>query len=70
MQVVSLHCNLDANTTHLMNKERLSLMKKDAILVSSAPILHFNPGSETVNPLPEMGLGRSPGDPYGSYTTQ
>lgn len=34
--VVSLHCNLDANTTHLMNKERLGLMKKDAILVNAA----------------------------------
>lgn len=25
--VVSLHCNLDANTVHLMNKERLNMMK-------------------------------------------
>lgn len=35
-QVVSLHCNLDGNTMHLMNKERLELMKKDAILVNAA----------------------------------
>jgi hypothetical protein len=34
--VVSLHCNLDASTTHLMNQERLKLMKKDAILVNAA----------------------------------
>ena len=34
--MVSLHCNLDANTMHLMNKERLNLMKKDAILVNAA----------------------------------
>ena len=25
--VVSLHCNLDANTHHLMNAERLNMMK-------------------------------------------
>jgi hypothetical protein len=25
--VVSLHCNLDADTKHLMNKERLNMMK-------------------------------------------
>ncbi|GMH43611.1 hypothetical protein BSKO_11533 [Bryopsis sp. KO-2023] len=34
--VVSLHCNLDENTTHLINKERLALMKKDAVLVNAA----------------------------------
>lgn len=34
--MVSLHCNLDENTMHLMNKERLELMKKDAILVNAA----------------------------------
>ncbi|KAK9817771.1 hypothetical protein WJX72_001967 [[Myrmecia] bisecta] len=34
--VVSLHCNLDAKTKHLMNKERLNMMKKDAILVNAA----------------------------------
>ena len=34
--VVSLHCNLDANTRHLINKQRLGLMKKDAVLVNAA----------------------------------
>ena len=34
--MVSLHCNLDADTTHLMNKERLNLMKSDGILVNAA----------------------------------
>lgn len=36
MQVVSLHCNLDANTHHLMNKDRLEMMKPDAVLVNAA----------------------------------
>jgi lactate dehydrogenase-like 2-hydroxyacid dehydrogenase len=35
-QVVSLHCNLDDNTRHLINKERLAMMKKDAVLVNAA----------------------------------
>ncbi|KAG7666909.1 hypothetical protein Ndes2526B_g04604 [Nannochloris sp. 'desiccata'] len=34
--VVSLHCNLDENTKHLINKERLNMMKKDAVLVNAA----------------------------------
>ncbi|KAL4855140.1 Glutamate synthase [NADH] [Chlorella vulgaris] len=34
--VVSLHCNLDDNTRHLMNAERLSMMKRDAVLVNAA----------------------------------
>ncbi|PSC68951.1 glycerate dehydrogenase [Micractinium conductrix] len=34
--VVSLHCNLDDNTRHLMNAQRLSLMKPDAVLVNAA----------------------------------
>lgn len=33
---MSLHCNLDANTRHLINKQRLSLMKEDAVLVNAA----------------------------------
>ena len=36
LQVVSLHCNLDANTRHLMNAERLNMMKRDAVLVNAA----------------------------------
>ena len=36
MQVVSLHCNLDANTHHLINKERLTMMKDDAVLINAA----------------------------------
>lgn len=34
--VVSLHCNLDASTRHLINKERLNMMKPDAVLVNAA----------------------------------
>lgn len=34
--VVSLHCNLDENTKHLINSERLSIMKKDAVLINAA----------------------------------
>lgn len=34
--VVSLHCNLDDNTRHLMNAERLGMMKRDAVLVNAA----------------------------------
>ena len=35
-QVVSLHCNLDENTKHLINAERLNMMKPDAVLVNAA----------------------------------
>lgn len=34
--VVSLHCNLDENTRHLINKQRLETMKPDAVLVNAA----------------------------------
>lgn len=34
--VVSLHCNLDENTKHLINKKRLGLMKSDAVLINAA----------------------------------
>lgn len=34
--VVSLHCNLDATTRHLINKQRLEMMKPDAVLVNAA----------------------------------
>ena len=34
--MVSLHCNLDADTKHLINAERLALMKPDAVLVNAA----------------------------------
>jgi hydroxypyruvate reductase 1 len=34
--VVSLHCALDEKTTHLINKERLGMMKEDAVLVNAA----------------------------------
>ena len=36
VQVVSLHCALDEKSKHLMNAERLKLMKPDAILVNAA----------------------------------
>lgn len=35
-QVVSLHCNLDDNTRHLINAARLKMMKPDAVLVNAA----------------------------------
>mmetsp|Transcript_25923 Transcript_25923/g.76833 ORF Transcript_25923/g.76833 Transcript_25923/m.76833 type:complete len:423 (-) Transcript_25923:213-1481(-) len=34
--VVSLHCNLDKSTHHLMNKARLEMMKPEAVLVNAA----------------------------------
>lgn len=34
--VVSLHCNLDESTRHLINEERLNIMKPDAVLVNAA----------------------------------
>ncbi|EIE24184.1 hydroxypyruvate reductase [Coccomyxa subellipsoidea C-169] len=34
--VVSLHCSLDENTYHLLNEDRLNMMKKDAVLVNCA----------------------------------
>mmetsp|Transcript_9019 Transcript_9019/g.18209 ORF Transcript_9019/g.18209 Transcript_9019/m.18209 type:complete len:390 (-) Transcript_9019:1975-3144(-) len=34
--IVSLHPNLDKTTFHLMNSERLQMMKKDAILINCA----------------------------------
>lgn len=36
LQVVSLHCNLDDNTRHLINKNTLKLMKPEAVLVNAA----------------------------------
>lgn len=36
LQVVSLHCALDEKTTHLINRERLGMMKEDAVLVNAA----------------------------------
>lgn len=36
MQVVSLHCNLDESTRHLMNAERLNMMKDSSILINAA----------------------------------
>jgi glycerate dehydrogenase len=36
VQVVSLHCNLDATTRHLMNAGRLQKMKASSILVNAA----------------------------------
>jgi len=36
VQVVSLHCNLDENTKHLINAERLGMMKPDAVLVNAS----------------------------------
>ena len=34
--MVSIHCNLDKETHHLINKERLGLMKPDAILINAS----------------------------------
>jgi hypothetical protein len=33
---VSLHCNLDKDTHHLMNASRLKMMKPNAVLVNAA----------------------------------
>lgn len=33
---MSLHCNLDKSTHHLMNKSRLGMMKRDALLINAA----------------------------------
>ena len=35
-QVVSLHCNLSEDTYHLLNEDRLNMMKKDATLINCA----------------------------------
>ena len=35
-QVVSLHCNLSEETYHLLNEDRLNMMKKDATLINCA----------------------------------
>ncbi len=34
--MVSLHCALDKGTHHLINAERLAMMKKDAVLVNAS----------------------------------
>jgi glycerate dehydrogenase len=36
LQVVSLHCNLDESTHHLINKERLEMMKPSAVIINAA----------------------------------
>lgn len=36
LQVVSLHCNLSEDTFHLLNEDRLNMMKKDATLINCA----------------------------------
>lgn len=36
VQVVSLHCALTDETKHLINTERLNMMKKDAVLVNAS----------------------------------
>jgi glycerate dehydrogenase len=36
LQVVSLHCNLSSNTKHLINAERLAMMKPTAVLINAA----------------------------------
>lgn len=40
-QVVSLHCNLSEDTYHLLNEDRLNMMKKDATLIncSRGPVI-------------------------------
>ena len=34
--MVSLHCNLSEDTYHLLNEDRLNMMKKDATLINCA----------------------------------
>ena len=57
--VVSLHPLLDASTHHLMNAERLKLMKSDAILVNAArgPVINEADLVAHLNTNPEFRAG-------------
>ncbi|XP_010920113.1 glycerate dehydrogenase [Elaeis guineensis] len=66
--VISLHPILDKTTYHLINKERLSIMKKDAILVncSRGPVVDEAALVEhlKVNPMFRVGLDVFEDEPY------
>lgn len=49
--VISLHCPLAEDTYHLVNKERLALMKHDAILINTArgPLIDEDALAEALN---------------------
>lgn len=57
--VVSLHCNLDESTKHLINKERLNMMKPDAVLVNAArgPVIDENALVTHLKAHPEFRAG-------------
>eukprot|EP00210_Caulerpa_lentillifera_P006686 g6389.t1 len=57
--VVSLHCNLDTTTHHLMNKERLAMMKSDGILINAArgPVIDEVALVNHLNENPEFKCG-------------
>ena len=69
---MSLHCNLDEKTKHLINAERLAMMKPDAVLVNAArgPVideaalvahLQANPEFRRVPRMPCTGAERCSG---------
>lgn len=66
--VISLHPILDKTTYHLINKERLSIMKKEAILVncSRGPVVDEAALVEhlKVNPMFRVGLDVFEDEPY------
>ena len=66
--VISLHPILDKTTYHLINKDRLSIMKKDAVLVkaSRGPVIDEAALVEhlKVNPLFRVGLDVFEDEPF------
>ncbi len=57
--VVSLHCLLDESTKHLINKARLNMMKKDAVLINTArgPCVDENALVAHLNANPDFKCG-------------
>ncbi|KAJ4747186.1 Glyoxylate reductase [Rhynchospora pubera] len=66
--VISLHPILDKTTYHLINKERLAIMKKEAVLVncSRGPVVHEVDLVEHLraNPMFRVGLDVFEDEPY------
>lgn len=57
--VVSLHCNLDENTRHLIDAKRLATMKRDAVLVNAArgPVVDEKALVEHLKKNPDFRVG-------------